>query len=76
MSEVYHVVVHFNNKKFDLYFDDQETAENIAMFLEFMAENAKKEIKVEYIVQEVYSKETTIEKLKIGLMFGEFLGPN
>lgn len=76
MNQVYHVIVHFNNKKFDLYFDDQETAENIAMFLEFMAENAKKEIKVEYKVQEVYSKETTIEKLKIGLMFGEFLGPN
>lgn len=76
MKQVYHVIVHFNNKKFDLYFDDQETAENIAMFLEFMAENAKKEIKVEYIVQEVYSKETTIEKVKIGLMFGEFLGPN
>ena len=76
MKQVYHVIVHFNNKKFDLYFDDQETAENIAIFLEFMAENAKKEIIVEYIVQEVYSKETTIEKVKIGLMFGEFLGPN
>lgn len=76
MTEVYHVIVHFNNKMFDLYFDDQDTAENIVIFLEFMAKNSKKEIRVEYIVQEVYTRETTIEKVKIGLMFGEFLGPN
>lgn len=76
MSEVYHLIVHLDDKTTDLYFEDQDTADRTAKYLEFVAERTKKPIRIEAIVQEVYSRETTIEKLVMALNFGFYLGPN
>lgn len=76
MEQVYHLIFHFDNKKTDLYFVDQETAEDTAKIIKEMAKKARKEIKIDAIIEEVYSRETINEKIEIGLRFGEFLGPN
>lgn len=76
MSQVYHLIFHIDNKRTDLYFKDQETAEDTAEIVKEMAKKACKEIKIEAIIEEVESKETINEKIAIGLRFGEILGPN
>lgn len=76
MSQVYQLVVHWGEKKSDLYFEDKDTAERVAEFIRFMAKDHPTPIRIEAIEQEVYSRETAIEKIIMGLNFGTFLGPN
>ena len=76
MLKVFHLVVHLDDKTTDLYFEDQDTANRTIKYLEFLAKSADKPIQIEAIVQEVYSRETTIEKVVMALNFKRFLGPN
>jgi|GEM_PF-6561998 len=76
MSQVYHLVVHRGEKKSDLYFEDKGTAERIADFISLVAKDSPIPIHFEAIEQEVYSRETTIEKIAVILNFGLGFGPN
>jgi hypothetical protein len=76
MSQVYHLVVHWGEKKSDLYFEDKDTAERIADFISLVAKDSPIPLHFEAIEQEVYSRETTIEKVTKMLNFGLAFGPN
>ena len=76
MSQVYHLVVHWGEKKSDLYFEDKDTAESVVEFISLMAKNGPIPLRIEAIEQEVYSRDTAIEKISVMLKFGLGFGPN
>tara|TARA_R110002050_G_scaffold992_1_gene6803 strand:- start:1289 stop:1519 length:231 start_codon:yes stop_codon:yes gene_type:complete len=76
MSQVYQLAVQWGEKKSDLFFEDKETAERTAEFINLMAEYGSTPIRIEAIEHKVYSREVAIEHILKGLNFGFFLGPN
>ncbi|WP_157624656.1 hypothetical protein [Sunxiuqinia dokdonensis] len=76
MSQVYQLAVQWGQNKSDLFFEDKETTERTAEFVNLMAEYGSTPICIEAIEHKVYSREVAIEHILKGLNFGFFSGPN
>jgi len=67
MKKVFHLNIKLEDIDFDLYFEDQDTAERTVAMLEGSLTNkAKKLLKITANVCEVYSKDTAMEQILLG----------
>lgn len=77
MNKVFHLNVQFGKINTDLYFEDKETAENIATLLKEISKgNAKTPMKINATIHQVLSKEAVAENVRTGLWLIQFSGKN
>jgi len=68
MKEVFHLNIKIGEIDSDLYFEDQDTAESVAGWLnENLTKDAKKLLKITATFHEVYSKDTAMENILFGM---------
>jgi hypothetical protein len=68
MKQVFKLIVKIEDIDVDLYFEDQKTADKTVEFLnKLLTDEAKEKIKYEAEIHEVFSKETAMEQILMGL---------
>jgi len=68
MKKVFRLIVKIEDIDVDLYFEDQKTADKTVDFLnKLLTDEAKEKIKYEAEIHEVFSKETAMEQILMGL---------